>query len=677
MPRVRPFALMLVVCALARAARAEAQTVDLRMATLEELMAIEVTSASRREQRAEDVPAAVYVITRDEIRRSGLTSIPELLRLAPGVQVARINSNKWAVSVRGFNGRLYSNKLLVMVDGRSIYNPAFSTVLWDTEDLLVEDIDHIEVIRGPGGALWGANAVNGVVNIITRPATQTSGGLVRVSAGSFDTSSVALRYGNSLRDVHYRLFAQSSTYGESVTTQGANANDHWRSVTTGFRADWSGARDALMFQGSATSGRQRPLWFGFDSVSTPDVGWEAVVSETTATDVVARWTRATTAGSAFQAQAYFDHAHRDEAVALYGRRTWDVDAQYHTTLGKRHDLLGGGGYRYISESMQGRGPYTFLPNGLSQQILNAFAQDTIGLVPSRLELTVGTKFERSTVSGLAFQPNVRLMWMTSSRQRAWAAVARAVRTPSLIDLGVHVEYPAALAIPALKLRREIAPVAIPVFVGGLGNPDFQSERLINAEAGYRLNITRRASFDLVAFRGRYDDLQTFEPLPPVVQLVNGQPVLKVLSQQENRLRADTYGAEVSGRVQLGNRWQVDGALASFHLTPHLMGSLDPSLPGYDSHAPAYQWRTHVAMPLSRRGQADIHFFHTGPIDSADVPVIARLDARAEWSLTRQLSVVASGQNLLRPSHLEFNGDKTVLESTQIPRSGGLRLAWRF
>jgi iron complex outermembrane receptor protein len=647
------------------------------MATLEELMAIEVTSASRREQRAEDAPAAVYVITRDEIRRSGLTSIPELLRLAPGVQVARINSNKWAVSVRGFNGRLYSNKLLVMVDGRSIYNPAFSTVLWDTEDLLVEDIDHIEVIRGPGGALWGANAVNGVVNVITRPATKTIGGLARVSVGSFETSSAAFRYGNSLRDVHYRLFAQGSTYGESVTTQGVQANDHWRSVTTGFRADWSRAHDALMFQGTATSGRQRPLWFGFDSASAPEIGWEAVVSETTAADVVGRWTRATASGSAFQAQAYFDYAHRDEAVALYGRRTWDVDAQYHTTIGKRHDLVGGGGYRYITESMHGRGPYTFLPNGLSQQILNAFAQDTIGLVRSRLELTVGAKFEQSTVSGPAFQPNVRLMWMASRGQRVWAAVARAVRTPSLIDLGLHVEYPAALAVPALRLRREIAPAAMPVLVGGLGNPDFQNERLINAEAGYRVNVTRRASFDLVAFRGRYDDLQTFEPLPPIVEMLNGQPVLKVFSQQANLLRADTRGAEVSGRVQAGKGWQVDGALATFHLAPHPMGSLDPSLPGYDSHAPAYQWRTHVALPLGRRGQADIHFFHTGRIDSADVPAITRLDVRAEWPLTRQLSLVASGQNLLHPSHLEFAGDKTVLESTEIPRSGGLRLVWRF
>jgi iron complex outermembrane recepter protein len=667
---------MLLVCSLVDAAGAEVQNVDLRLATLEELMKIEVTSASRREQPAGDVPAAVYVITRDEIRRSGLTSIPELLRLAPGVQVARINSNKWAVSVRGFNGRLYSNKLLVMIDGRSIYNPAFSTVLWDTEDLLIEDIDHIEVIRGPGGAMWGANAVNGVINIITRSSTQTNGSLARVGVGTFDTSNAAFRYGGSLGDVHYRLFAQGSAYGDSLTTEGLRADDNWRSVTTGFRTDWYDAQDALMFQGTATSGRQRPLWFGFDPVSMANSA-NAVVSETTTANAVARWTRTTAAGASFQAQAYFDHAHRNEAIANYNRRTWDVDAQYHTTLATNHEFVGGGGYRYISEVMRGRGAYTFTPDRLKPVIVNAFAQDTIRLIDSRLEVTLGAKFEHNAITGPAFQPTTRLMWKASTSQRAWAAVSRALRTPSLIDLGVHVEYPAPLAIPALQLRREIGSPAMPVLIGAVGNPDFRNERLLDAEAGYRLNLAQRASIDIVAFGGRYHDLQTFEPQPPVVELLNGRPVMRLLSRHENFLQADTRGVEVSGRVQLGDDWQIDSALATFHLTPHPNGSLDPAVQDYDGHTPAYQWRTHVAMPLTARGQADLHFFHTGPIEAVDVPAFARLDARVEWSLSAQLALIASGQNLLQASHVEFNGDRTVLESTLVPRSGGLRLVWRF
>ena len=676
MSRLSLFASTLVVCVLT-IARAEAQTVDLRLATLEELMTIEVTSASRREQPAEDVPAAVYVIGRNEIRRSGLTSIPELLRLAPGVQVARINSNKWAVSVRGFNGRLYSNKLLVMIDGRSIYNPAFATVLWDTEDLMTEDIDHIEVIRGPGGAMWGANAVNGVINIITRPATRTSGGIARVSAGTFDTSTAAFRYGGSLGDVHYRVFAQGSAYGDSLRAPGVQANDNWQSVTTGFRSDWSGAHQALMFQGTATSGRQRPLWFGLDSRPTTDISSNAEISETIAANLVGRWTRTAASGSSFQAQAYFDHAHRNEAIATYNRHTLDVDAQYHTTLGTRHDLVGGGGYRYIAEVMRGGGIYTFTPDRMTPRIVNAFAQDTIELATSRLELTLGAKFENNSFSGPALQPNARLMWKPSASQRTWAAVSQAIRTPSLIDRGVHVEYPAAAAIPSLQTRRPIESFTMPVVVGGIGNPDFKSERLLNAEAGYRLHVRQRASLDVVAFGGRYDDLQTFEPLPPVLVVENRQTVVKMLVRHENRLRADTRGAEVSARVDVGRGWQVDGAFSAFHLTPHANGSLDLTVQDYHGHAPARQWRTHVAMPLTARGEADIHVFHSSAIDALEVPSFARLDARVEWSVTRQFSLVASGQNLLSASHLEFNGDKTVLESTLVPRSAGFRLVWRF
>ena len=300
------------------AADGQSGPTDLRLATLEELMSIEITSASRREQRVEDVPAAVYVISRDEIRRSGMTSIPELLRLAPGVQVARINSNKWAVSVRGFNS-LYSNKLLVMVDGRSIYNPAFSTVLWDTEDLVIEDIERIEVIRGPGGAMWGANAVNGVINIITRPSSDTTGGLARVSGNTFETGA-ALRYGGQFGKSSYRLFAQGSSLGDSLSAPGISANDDSRSFTTGFRTDWTRGRDSLTFQGSATSGRQQPLWL---DVTSATVESGPVVSTHTSTtelaNVLGRWTRTSSNGASFQLQTYFDSAHREEAIGSYTR----------------------------------------------------------------------------------------------------------------------------------------------------------------------------------------------------------------------------------------------------------------------------------------------------------------------------------------------------------------------
>lgn len=659
---------------------AQSGPADLRQATLEELMSIEVTSASRREQRVEDVPAAAYVIGREEIRRSGMTSIPELLRLVPGVQVARINANKWAVSVRGFNS-LYSNKLLVMVDGRSVYNPAFSTVLWDTEDLLVEDIERIEVIRGPGGAMWGANAVNGVINIITRPSVDTRGGLARVSAGTFEPGSLALRYGGTLGGAtNYRVFAQGSVQGDSLNAPGVDANDDSRTFTTGARADWSRGRDALMFQGSATSGRQRPLWLDLQSPA-PEPGSlvSTMVSTTTVANAVGRWTRTSSKSSSLQVQAYFDSAHREEAIGSYTRHTWDIDAQYHSVVATRHDLVAGGGYRHIVESMEGLDGYTFSPSHVRPLIVNGFAQDAIALAQRKVELTVGAKFENNTFAGFGFQPNVRLMWSMTPTQRVWAATSRALRTPSLIDRGLRVEYPLQTREMAQLLLAPEDPEApsIPIMVGALGNPEFSSEHLVNTEAGYRFNLGSTWSLDIVGFSSRYDDLQTYEPLAPSVEIVNGLPQITVLTQYENIMRADTHGAEIATRVQLRDGWQVDGAFSAFHLTPHANGSLDPTVPLYEGHAPTRQWRAHLALPLLARGQADVHLFRTGSLAQLSVDPYTRLDARVEWPLTRQISAVLSGQNLLNGSHREFRGHETNIQSTLVPRSGMLRLVWRF
>src|SRR5476649_1857030 len=255
-----PTALLMAALAVGAAAPAQAQTqpVDLAVATLEDLMNIQVTSASRKEQRAEDVPAAIYVITRDDIRRSGMTSVPDLLRLAPGVDVAQINSNKWAVSVRGFNG-LRANKLLVLVDGRSVYSRIFSGVLWDAEDVMLDDVDRIEVIRGPGAAIWGANAVNGVINIVTRSAADTQGGLVRGDGGR-SGEQASVRYGGTFGAASYRLYSQWTGRDESLIAPGTRADDRSQSVTAGFRTDWIVRSGALALEGAFTAGRARALW---------------------------------------------------------------------------------------------------------------------------------------------------------------------------------------------------------------------------------------------------------------------------------------------------------------------------------------------------------------------------------------------------------------------------------
>jgi iron complex outermembrane receptor protein len=632
-------------------------------------MKIEVTSASRREQLVEDVPAAVYVIGHDEIRRSGLTSIPELLRLAPGVQVAQVNANKWAVSVRGFNG-LYSNKLLVLVDGRSIYNPAFATVLWDTEDFLLEDIERIEVIRGPGGAMWGANAVNGIINIITKAASSTSGGFVQVGAGTLDAASAAVRYGNAVGRLHYRVFAQGSNHGDGITPAGATpASDRWHSFTSGIRADWSRGPNALMVQSSSTHGQQRPLWFNLDpaGIAAGQLG-TSDISETHVGHVLGRWTHTRPSGKSLQVQGYYDSGDRDETIGIYQRSTWDIDAQYHATVGARHDLVAGGGYRLIEEVLEGRSGYTFTPGQARPLIVNVFAQDTIALAQRRVELTLGAKYENNTFAGAGFQPTARVLWKLTSQQRLWASAARAIRIPSLIDRGMHLEYPPT-----------VLPNGLLMIAGAIGNPDFRSEHLFNSEIGYRLNLGSMASIDAVGFAGRYSDLQTYEPLEPVLTPPDrlGPPQLKALAQLENVLSADTAGAELTARLQLTPTWEIDGSVSTFHLTPHLNGSRDLNAASYDGRVPTFQWRAHSAFPILLRGQADVHLFRVGAIDALSVPAYTRLDARLEWPLTSQLSVIASGQNLTNRAHAEFSGHENNLQSTLVPRSGSLRLAWRF
>jgi iron complex outermembrane recepter protein len=659
--------LLLGVLALGVAAPAHAQSrvLDLSTATIEDLMNIEVTSAARKEQRAGEVAAALYVITHDDIRRSGMTSVPDLLRLVPGVQVAHINSNKWAVSVRGFNG-LYSNKLLVLVDGRSVYSPLFASVIWDTEDLMLEDVERIEVIRGPGAAVWGATAVNGVINIITKPASDTGGLLVRAGAGTYERNNLAIRYGGTVGSGAYRTYAQLSTHGDSVGASGDGAGDHWRSVTSGFRGDWAKGADAYMLQGSVAVGETRALWFNLD----PAAGFQDTsgVSNTQAGSVLGRWTHTRRSGAALQLQSFVDVAHRRESIGEYQRQTVDVDADYHTALGRRHDLVLGGGYRYIAEAVRGGAGYSFDPGRARESLVNVFAQDEISLAGRRIQLTLGAKFEHESVDGTTVQPTARVMWNITRRQHLWAAASRALRTPSLVDKGIHIDFSPSAATATSP----------PVFVSAFGNPAAQNERFVSTEAGYRIDIASRVAIDVAGFIGRYQGLQTSEPSAPTVAFIDGRPVIRIATVFDNLLDAHTRGGEITARATLSDAWQVDGTFSAFHLTPHLKPtSRDPVAGRFDGSAPAFEWRGHSAVSLGPRVQADLLLFHVGSLRELGIRSYTRADARIEWKLTAPLSIAIQGQNLLSRAHAEFEtGDRTLL-STRVPRSAAVRLTWRF
>ena len=468
----------MLACGSASGASAQRRVPDLGQVSIEDLMNIEITSAARKEQRAADIAAAVFVITRRDIHRSGMRTIPDLLRLVPGVEVAQINSNKWAVSVRGFNG-LYANKLLVLIDGRSVNNRMFSGVLWDAEDLILDDVDRIEVMRGPAAALWGANAMNGVINIVTRTAADTQGLLV-VADGGRAGEQGAVRYGGRLGATRFRLYSQWTARSESLLAPGARAHDASRSVTTGFRADRITRSDALTLEGNVSVGRTRALWSNLDRQTAARQPIALEPSDAQGGHVLGRWTRTRANGASLQLQSFIDIAARQEPVGDFRRQAADIDTQYHTAGGGRHDFLAGAGYRFMGETFDGRVGSALDPAKDTSSLLTAFMQDEIGLFDKRLAVTLGSQVQYDSASGAGLQPTVRAIWKGLRRQRVWAAASRALRTPSLTDRGIVIDNP---PVPTAS--------GLPLLVTVRGNPSAETEVLVEAEAGYRLEMARR------------------------------------------------------------------------------------------------------------------------------------------------------------------------------------------
>jgi iron complex outermembrane receptor protein len=637
---------------------------DLAEMSIEELMRIEITSVSRRQQRASDAAAAVFVISRDDIRRSGMKTIPDVLRLAPGVNVAQINANKWAVSARGFNG-LYANRLLVLVDGRSIYTRLFAGVLWDTGDLLLDDIDRIEVIRGPGAALWGANAVNGVINIITRSAADTLGGLVRVDGGTAGLQG-AIRYGGTIGAAKYRVYGQWTDGSESVTTAGRPAGDDASSITTGFRADWSATPGAFMLQGAATAGTAQALWQNLDPLTVAVQPLSADPSETWAAHVLGQWTHTRGNGASLEVQTFADFASRNEPVGRYRRQAFDVDTQYQTRIGARHEVVAGAGYRFTGERFDGGVGFSLTPELDRSSLVTAFVQDEIGLFSNRLSFTLGSQVQYDSISGLDVQPTARVMWKAFPQHRVWAATSRAVRTPSLVNRGLRIDY---TPVPG--------PGGLPLFVTALGNPAFKTERHVNAEVGYRVAIGSSAAIDVVGFIGSYDDLSTTEPGAPIVQFVPS-PRVQVNAMFGNEMQATTRGVEIAAQWSPLPAWRLDGSYTGFRLDAELSPtSLDFNQADADGNAPRGQWQLRSGFVLGSRGNLDIAVFRVGRLQRQEVGAYTRADINAEWRVTSDLSLIATGQNLLDDAHAEDATATSLLLSTEVRRSVGVRMRWRF
>lgn len=637
---------------------------DLTEVSMEGLMDLEVTSASKKEQRLSEVPAALFVITQEDIRRSGATNIPDLLRMVPGLDVAQINASTWAISARGFNLQ-FANKLLVLIDGRAVYTPLFGGVYWDTQDVPLEDIDRIEVIRGPGGTVWGANAVNGVINILTRKAEDTHGLLLTAGVGSVAQEFGTVQYGGALNaDTNYRFFTKYSNTNRSPDLDGQDADDDWRLLHAGFRTDSNlSPNDALTLQGDVYAGAEGASIVHSIFVPPQDIVVQRLI-DLSGGNALARWNHAFSSKCDTSLQMYFDRYRRDGPDSDETRNTFDIDFQNHIVLASRHDLIMGFGYRHTADQTVGTIDRSFIPANDAGYLFSMFLQDQIALKRDRVNLYAGTKLENSYFTGFDLQPSIRLAWTPGARHTFWGAISRASRTPTRRDEGLNA------ALAALPGPSESAL---------LGNTNFKAEHVIAYEMGYRAQPGERLSLAASFFFNDYHDLESIEPEPPFFN-ANSIPPLLVLPQVlSNKLHATTDGVEGYLRWRVIKRWTVSPgySLLQMHVH-HDPASQDAvSIQDIQGSSPAHQAQLRSHLELSRRIGWDLNAYFVDRLRAAPVPSYTRLDTQMSWRFGESGAFTLVGQNLLQDHHFEFNDFLQSVNSTQIKRSAYARITWRF
>lgn len=665
--QLRPFLLAALlsnpVCGLAFPAEARAdEGSSLADYSLEHLMnvSVEVSSAARKPQKLEDTAAAIHVITRQDIRRSGMTSLPELLRMVPGMQVARIDGGTWAISSRGFNAK-NSDNLLVMLDGRVLQTPTFTGVYWDAQEVVLEDVERIEVIRGSGGALWGANAVSGTINIITLPASATQGGMLSGGAGNYEHQGTA-RFGGELGETgHFRIYARDSAQSNFKQTSGIGAHDRHDLRSAGFRTDWDlHGGDSLTVQGDTYSG-------GSDHTGTavsllPPYGTPAGYTiDLKGSNLLARWKSALSSTDEWALQFYYDTYERRYFNLGEQRNTADLDFQHRFRWGGWHDIVWGGGYRQTRDSMDNTFAVSYVPANRTDRVASAFFQDEIALNGDSLHLIAGSKFEHNGYTGFEVQPNLRLRWKIDERQTAWAAVSRAIHTPSRTDADSRV----------------VAVVVKPgatVFATRLqGNPAIQAEHVLAYEAGYRSQLTEQVQTDVAAFYSEHRHLMTIERGANFPEA--GYTVIPLVFG--NRANATTHGLEWSGSWRPTGRWQFKAAWTWLKMNIRRdVNSTDTSIESEVGRSPQNQLQFHALHSPVDNVDLGASLYYVDSLPSLNVPAYTRLDARIGWRIQRDLELSLTGRNLFDPGHPEFintPGPRT----SEIPRSFFGGATWRF
>lgn len=645
---------------------------DISRMSIEELMNVEVTSVAKRPQRVADAAAAVFVITQEDIRRSGAASIPEALQMVPGLEVARIDENKWAIGSRGFNGR-FDNKLLVLIDGRSVYTPLFSGVYWNVQDVMLEDVDRIEVIRGPGATLWGANAVDGVINIITKPAQATQGGLIAAEGGTEERTAESVRYGGKLGDsAYYRIYSKYFDWQPSIDATGKTANDGWNAVRAGFRVDTKASGpNSLTVQGDLYQSTYN------ETLTTPSLN--PPYSSTFANDgdyaggnLLGRWNHSFSRSST-TLQVYFDQTNvLDNSLFTDHESVYDIDFQHDIHAGESQELVWGLGYRSIQDSNGSSFTVSLRPNHSSLNQFSSFLQDEVSLFDRRLRVTLGSKFEHNDFTGFEFEPNVRMLANIDKKQSVWAAVSRAVRTPALTEEGLRLNE--AVVPPGAPPFFSPLPVAEAIF----GSNQFKSEDLLAYEFGYRVQVAKSLSLDIATFYNNYSNLRSAEPGQPFVE-ANPIPTDVVFPfVASNKMGGGTYGIEPFAEWKVLPKWRLLGSYSYLQMDiTKNKNSLDPTPDNPDGQSPKHQFFVQSSIDLPKHFEQDLSLRYVDKLPSLNIPSYYSLDFHLGWRPGTHWELSLVGHDLLNSRHLEFIPEFINTTPTEVRRTVSGRIAWKF
>jgi iron complex outermembrane receptor protein len=641
---------------------------NLRQLDLETLMEIDVvvTSAAKKSQQLSETAAAVFVITPEDLRRSGVTTIAEALRMVPGMQVAHIDANKWAISSRGFNGR-FANKLLILMDGRTVYTPLFSGVFWDEQDTLLEDIARIEVIRGPGAALWGANAINGVVNIITKRADETQGTLFEAGAGTEERGFGAVRYGGKLaEEAYYRIYAKYFKRDNFVLPVSGDTTDDWGVRRGGFRLDWKTvSQDALTLQGDIYDGKAG------QSITT--LAFSPPFAQTVSNDInfagkniLGRWRHRLSKTSDLDLQIYYDRTERNNpSLGKQTLDTVDVDLQHHLRFGKRHEIDWGLGYRFNHSDTRGTFELALDPANRSQSLFSAFIQDEITLVDDKLRLTLGSKFEHNDFSGFEVQPNARLLWRPHDRHTVWTAISRAVRTPSYFENDVRFNE-------RILANNPLAVVSL------FGDENFDSEELLAFELGYRIQPMDRLFVDIAAFYNIYGRLRTFEPQMSFQEISSLPSHLVQPFVAGNKMEGETYGVEWIADWKPWDAWRLQIAYSFLQIALHLdEDSGDTMAEDAEGENPEHQLSLRSSWDLLPNLDFDLWLRYVDNLPSLGIESYVMLDARLAWRPHKNWELSIVGQNLLDAQHNEFKPEFGKVLATEVQRGVYGKVRWNY